>query len=142
MSQLAVLSLFAALDFIDQAAILIYLVLAFGLPIMGYWLMVIDIRAYLRALKGALMIVKNHIPGLPAWAKQHTPGSLRSLGLDMPCTEDEVKRAYRKLADSMHPDRGGDRRKFLILQSQFEEAIEWVREVNQRGRLPQGENEP
>lgn len=126
----------ADMDAIDRTLILVYLLLVFGLPVIGYWLMIIDIRAYLRALKGALLIVKNHIVSLPEWAKQHTPGSLRSLGLEMPCTESEVKRAYRTLAEKMHPDRGGDRRQFLLLQSQFEEAIQFVREANERGRLP------
>lgn len=132
--------LIAELDVIDRTAILLYLVLVIGLPLIGYWFMVIDVRAYLRALKGALMIVKNHIPGLPGWAKQHTPGSLRSLGLEMPCTEDEVKRAYRRLAETMHPDRGGDRRKFLLLQGQFEEAIGFVREMKGHGDLPKPGN--
>lgn len=114
----------------DRFLIVLYLLLVIGLPTLGYWLMVIDIRAYLRALKGAMIIVKNHIAGLPDWAKQYTPGSLRSLGLDMPCSEDEVKRAYRKLAETMHPDRGGDRQEFLLLQNQFEEAMDFVRDAN------------
>ena len=120
----------------NPVLVIIYLVLVFGLPLLGYWMMFVDIRAYMRALKGVLVVVKNHIPGLPEWAKQYSPGSLHSLGLEMPCTEADVKRAYRTLAEKMHPDRGGDRQKFLVLQRQFEEALEFVREVNARGKLP------
>lgn len=116
-------------DLIDVSAIVVYLVLVLGAPLIGYWLMVLDIRAYLRALKGALMVVKNHLPSIPEWAKQHTPGCIRSLGLQMPCSEDDVKRAYRRLAEELHPDRGGDRQKFMLLQSQFEEALQFLRET-------------
>ena len=123
-------------DALDGIAVITYLLLIIGLPLIGYWLMIVDIRAYLRALKGALVIVKNHIPGLPSWAKQYTPASLRSMGLEMPCSEQEVKRAYRVLAERLHPDRGGDRQKFLELQRHFEEAMEFVREVNVNEGLP------
>ena len=118
-----------SLDALDITVIVIYLVLVLGAPLFGYWLMVIDIRAYLRALKGALVVVRNHLPMIPEWAKQHTPGCIRSLGLEMPCSEEEVKRAYRKLAEKSHPDRGGDRKKFMLLQKQFEEALHFIREL-------------
>ncbi len=111
--------------------VLLFLAIVVGLPAFGYALTILDIRAYLRSLKGALMIVKNHIPSIPTWAKEYTPESLRSLGLEMPCTEASVKKAYRRLAEEMHPDRGGDRRTFLQLQSHFEEAIQFVRSVNE-----------
>ena len=120
----------------DLALIVIYLGLVLGLPILGYFLAVIDIRAYLRALKGALIVVKNHIRGIPDWAKEYTPGSLRTLGLEMPCTEAEVKRAYRKLAEKTHPDRGGDRDAFLLLQREFEEALQFVRESEVKASVP------
>lgn len=115
-------------DAIDSAAIAIFLLMVIGAPLLGYWFMIIDIRAYLRALRRALVVVKNHLPSIPEWAKQHTPGCLRSLGLRMPCKEEDVKKAYRKLAEDLHPDRGGDRQKFMLLQKQFEEALRFVRE--------------
>ena len=110
-----------------------FLALAVAVPALGYWLMVIDIHAYLRALRGALIRVKDHLPGLPAWARQETPGCLRSLGLDWPCTENDVKQAYRAMAETLHPDRGGDRRRFLLLQEQFEEAMRFLRDDGQDG---------
>lgn len=120
----------------DFILIVVYLFLVFGLPLLGYVLMVADIRAYLRALRGALVIVKNHLPQLPGWAKQYDPPGLRALGLSMPCSEQDVKRAYRQLAETMHPDRGGDRQRFLRLQEHFEEAMNFVRSYERRGAFP------
>ena len=113
-------------DTLDVLSMVLYFAMVIGLPLLGYWLMVIDIRAYLRSLRRALMVVTNHLPELPAWARQHTPGCLRSLGLEMPCREEDVKRAYRRLAENMHPDRGGDQRRFMILQRQYEEALRFI----------------
>jgi DnaJ-class molecular chaperone len=74
-------------------------------------------------------VVKDHLPYLtPYWAHEHTPGCIRSLGLDLPCTEIEVKQAYRQLAESLHPDRGGDRQRFMLLQDEFEAAIQFLRD--------------
>lgn len=115
-------------DLLDALLMVLYLAMVVGLPLIGYWLMVIDIRAYLRSLRRALMVMRNHLPELPAWARQHTPGCLRSLGLEMPCKEEDIKRAYRSLAEDMHPDRGGDRRRFMILQRQYEEALKFMNE--------------
>jgi curved DNA-binding protein CbpA len=44
-------------------------------------------------------------------------------GLTMPCTEEQVLAAYRRKVKELHPDRGGDRRKFLRLQAHFEQAM-------------------
>ena len=115
-------------DSVDLTVIGFYLFIVIGAPLLGYWFMVLDIRAYLRALKGALMVIKDHLPGVPEWAKQHTPGCIRSLGLDLPCTEQDVKRACRQLAEKLHPDRGGDRSRFMLLQKQFEEALKFIRD--------------
>ena len=122
--------LFADTHPIDVVAIVIYLSLVIGLPLIGYWFMVIDIRAYLRALKGMMIVVKNHLTEIPAWARQYTPGCIRSLGLEMPCSEEDIKKAYRTLAETMHPDRGGDRQKFMLLQREFEDALRFVRDDN------------
>jgi len=119
-------------DGADAIATLVFLAIAFGAPALGYFFMVVDIRAYLRALKGALIVVRNHLPHIPTWANQYTPNCVRSLGLQMPCREEDVKRAYRKLAETLHPDRGGDRHRFMTLQEQFEDAMTYVREANQR----------
>lgn len=116
-------------DAADITLMLIFLSLVIALPVAGYVMMVIDIRAYLRSLRRAMIVVRNHLTGLPSWALQHTPGCIRSLGLEMPCTEAQVKHAYRRLAEELHPDRGGDQRRFMLLQKQYEEALTFLREL-------------
>ncbi len=118
-------------DQIDIAAIGIFLVVVIGLPLLGHWFMILDIRTYLRALRGALGRITHVFPGLPMWARYQTPGCLRSLGLELPCSEEDVKTAYRNLAETHHPDRGGDRRIFLRLQRQFEKSLEFLQELEE-----------
>ena len=115
-------------DAIDFTAMLGFFVLLVAVPVLGYVFMVIDIRAYLRALRGVLVRVVYHFPELPAWARYHTPGCLTSLGLSLPCTEEDVKLAYRRLAEQHHPDRGGDRHEFLRLREHCERSLQFLRE--------------
>lgn len=115
----------------DIIARCIYVALVLGIPLLGYWFMAADIRAFLRAMRGALIVVRNHLSEMPAWARQFTPGCIRSLGLELPCDEEDIKKAYRNLAETMHPDRGGDRQQFMILQRQFEEALRFVRDLEE-----------
>ena len=117
-------------DQVDSFAIGTFLLLIVGLPLVGYWLMVADFRAYLRALKGALVIVKYHFASIPNWARRETPACVKALGLRLPCSEEDVKEAYRQLAEQHHPDRGGDRKQFARLKSQYEEATRFIQEVN------------
>ncbi|MCA9217465.1 MAG: DnaJ domain-containing protein [Planctomycetales bacterium] len=108
------------------------------LPVIGYWLTIIDIRAYMRALKGMLVKVTNRFYDesgkeiLPDWVLRHTPPCITALGLSWPCTEQEIKDAYRKLAEKNHPDLGGDRQRFLALQTHFEQAIQLVQQAEQQ----------
>jgi curved DNA-binding protein CbpA len=46
----------------------------------------------------------------------------------MPCDESDVMRAYRARVKTLHPDRGGDKKQFLLLQKQFEESLDYVRQ--------------
>lgn len=115
-------------DGIDIATIVAFLAVVIVTPIIGNWLMILDIRAYIRALRGVLVRITYVFPALPAWARYQTPICLRAMGLEMPCSEEEVKRAYHQLAEQFHPDRGGDPRRFHRLQRHFENAINFVRE--------------
>jgi hypothetical protein len=117
-------------DQVDSFAIVGFIALWIGLPILGYWLMVADLRAYLRALKGALVVVKYHFSSIPNWARRETPACVKAMGLRLPCTEEDLKAAYRQLAEQHHPDRGGDRKLFARLKSQYEEATAFLRELN------------
>ena len=115
-------------DLVDHFAVWSFVFIALALPLVGYWLMAMDIYAYYRALRGALVKVVYHFPQMPRWARYHTPGCLRELGLCWPCSERDVRTAYRRLAEQTHPDRGGDAGQFLRLQRQFETAISFVKQ--------------
>jgi hypothetical protein len=110
-------------DGIDWTVTLGYLALAFGVPILGYVCMALDIRAYMRSLRRAIMVISGYRTEIPEWARRNTPRCILALGLTMPCTSEEVLAAYRQKVKLLHPDRGGDRREFLRLQAHFEQAM-------------------
>jgi hypothetical protein len=101
--------------------------------VLGYVFMVLDYRAYLRSLRRALVKVMNYLPNVPEWARVETPRCIAALGLRMPCTEQDLLRAYRTKVKKLHPDHGGDKRRFLILQQNFEEAVGYLSECERRG---------
>jgi len=116
----------------DAAVTVTFLVLVLLVVTLGYVFMALDICSYLRSLRRALVHVGRLLPEIPHWARHETPRSVAALGLSLPCSEDELKRAYRRRVKSLHPDRGGDQRRFLHLQQQFEQALEFV--MVSRGR--------
>jgi hypothetical protein len=85
--------------------------------------MVLDIRAYLRSLRRALVLVTHYRLELPNWVRRDSPRCITALGLRLPCTTEDVLAAYRQKVKLLHPDRGGDRRDFLLLQQHFEQAM-------------------
>ncbi len=117
---------------LDLAATAGFFGLVLGIVAIGYLCMVLDIRAYLRSLTRTLVCVARYFPHLPDWALRDTPRCLAALGLKLPCTEDDLLRAYRQRVKVLHPDHGGDRRRFLQLQQYFEQALELVRKQEQR----------
>ena len=118
-------------DNYDRALLMIYLAVIFGLPLFGYFFMVLDFRKYLRSLRRAMVLVANVVPVTPYWALRSRPVCLKALGLELPCTEEAVMTAYRDLAKERHPDRGGDLDEFLQLQRHFEQALKLVRKESQ-----------
>ena len=83
-------------DAVDLAAIAGFSLLALGLPTLGYVFMALDIRRYLRSLRRALVIVASvAVRRPPDWSLRDSPPCLQTLGLKMPCTEEEVLAAYR-----------------------------------------------
>ena len=108
---------------VDMAALTAFFSLAIALPALGYFFMILDFRAYLRSLRRGLVCVVRYLPDLPDWTRFHTPRCIAVLGLQVPCSEDDLKRAYREKVKRLHPDRGGDKRQFLLLQACFEEAL-------------------
>jgi len=109
---------------LDLVVTVAFLALAVIVPAIGYVFMVLDFRAYLRSLRRGLVTITHYMSGIPDWASYETPRSIAALGLRMPCTEEDLKRAYRSLVKQFHPDHGGDERRFLLLQANFEEALE------------------
>ncbi len=118
-------------DPINLAAMGTFLALVLLVPLAGYVFMVLDFRAYLRSLRRGLVLASQAFAGVPAWARPFTPRAIAALGLRLPCTEEDLKRAYRQRVKLLHPDHGGDQRRFLLLQAQFEEALVIVAEIEQ-----------
>ena len=114
-------------DQIDLTIAVTYLSIAFGLAALGYVCMALDIRAYLRSLRRALLVISGYRLELPEWVRKDTPRCILALGLTLPCTEQEILAAYRRKVKTMHPDLGGDQREFLRLQQHFEQAMAFVR---------------
>lgn len=115
-------------DSFDVLVLLGFVALVIGGPAFGWALMVLDIRAYYRRLRGALVVVSNYVRYVPAWVadearrRRRVPPCLAVFGLTLPCTEAELLKAYRELVKERHPDVGGDMAEFLQLQRFFEEA--------------------
>jgi hypothetical protein len=111
-------------DAVDSAAITLWLLLAFGVPVLGYVFMVLDFRRYLRSLRRALVVVAAVATRrMPSWGAKDRPPCMETFDLDLPCTEEQVLAAYRRRVKDLHPDRGGDLQQFLRLQKHFEQAM-------------------
>jgi hypothetical protein len=108
---------------LDLAVTIAFLAVFVLLPGLGYVFMALDLRAHWRALRRNLSLVARSFSDIPEWARGDTPRAIAALGLRMPCTEEELKRAYRRRVKELHPDHGGDERRFLLLQAHFEEAL-------------------
>ena len=112
-------------DQFDLTLMLVYTAVVLILPLVGYVYLVIDVRDYLRRLRGWLVHTSSYA-GTPDWLTRG-PAALNALGLTMPCTEVELLEAYRRKVKRLHPDHGGDRKKFLRFQAQFESLAEEIR---------------
>ncbi|MFO0789724.1 MAG: hypothetical protein U0805_09710 [Pirellulales bacterium] len=110
-------------DGIDQVVTFGYIALILGVLAAGYICMVLDIRAYLRSLRRALVVITHYRVELPAWIRRDTPRCIQALGLRLPCSAADVLDAYRQKVKLLHPDRGGNKREFLRLQQHFEQAM-------------------
>ena len=62
---------------------------------------------------------------------------IQMLNLSWPCTEAEVKGAYRKLVKSAHPDGGGSQDMFLALQEAYEQALQLCHRHSDEANSPQ-----
>lgn len=108
------------IDVLSFTVVFLVLVVA---PLLGYFFMVLDYRAYLRSLRRAMVAVRGYVAGLPEWVKRDAPPCMQALGLTLPCTREDVLAAYRERVKRLHPDAGGSRTQFAKLQRHFEEAM-------------------
>ena len=108
---------------LDLSVTILFFAIIVLVPALGYVFMALDLRAYWRSLRRSVALVRRRFSGIPDWARGDTPRAIAALGLRLPCTEEDLKRAYRTRVKKLHPDHGGDQRRFLLLQSHFEEAL-------------------
>jgi hypothetical protein len=111
-------------DGIDLTVLATYLAVIAGMVAAAHVFLVLDIRAYLRSLRRALVLISHYRVALPEWVRRDTPPCIHALGLTLPCTADEVLSAYRQKVKLLHPDRGGNRQDFQRLQQHFEQAMD------------------
>jgi hypothetical protein len=110
-------------DALDLAATGTFLLVIVLLPALGYVFIVLDVRAYMRSLRRGLVRIGQYVSLVPEWARRDTPPSIAAFGLRFPCTEEDLKSAYRRRVKRLHPDHGGDERRFQLMQAQFEQAM-------------------
>lgn len=60
------------------------------------------------------------------------------LGVDRNANQDDIKRAYRKLASQYHPDRGGDTAKFQEIQAAYDTLSDPNKRAEYDNPQPQG----
>jgi hypothetical protein len=58
---------------------------------------------------------------------QSAPACVTLLGLAWPCTQQDVKQAFRSQAKTVHPDAGGSNEAFQALYKAYQEALTLVR---------------
>ncbi|HEY4312326.1 MAG TPA: J domain-containing protein [Pirellulales bacterium] len=115
-------------DSLDALALVAFIAVAIALPVLGYIFAYVDFRRYLRSLRRAISTIVYRDMGTPEWARPKIPRCVAVFGLEWPCSEDELTKSYRNKIKTLHPDRGGDERRFRMLQGYFEEALRLVRE--------------
>jgi hypothetical protein len=120
-------------DSLDITAVYVFFAVVIGLPALGFFFAVVDVRRYLRSLRRAISTLVLRDYSVPEWARPKVPRCLVVFGLGWPCTKDELLRAYRDKIKTHHPDHGGDQRRFMALQAHFEEAMQMVRQREEAG---------
>ena len=62
------------------------------------------------------------------------------LGISKSASDDEIKNAYRKLAKTHHPDKGGDKNKFQEIQTAYETLSDTSKRNNYNNPSSQNQN--
>lgn len=66
---------------------------------------------------------------LPSFSQVFGVECLATLGLSLPVTRAEVRRAYKRLAKTAHPDLGGDHQAFIKLKEAHDSALRFATNV-------------
>jgi hypothetical protein len=114
-------------DSLDLATTCLLLGGVLALAFSGHVLLAMDVRTWVRTFRRALIVVQDHLPNFPRWMRSQTPRCLTALGLNLSCDEEQLLQCYRKKVKQLHPDCGGDRKRFMRLQADFEEALSFIR---------------
>lgn len=69
---------------------------------------------------------REHDRPRPPPAARQLPPCLSVLGLRLPCSEADVRAAWKRLAARAHPDQGGDHETFVAITRARDEAILWL----------------
>lgn len=54
------------------------------------------------------------------------PPCFQELSLELPCTVEDVRRSFRELAKTAHPDHGGNMELFIRLRAAYYDAVEYL----------------
>lgn len=63
---------------------------------------------------------------LPSFNRVFGIDCLAALGLSLPCTQSDVRRAYKRLAKTAHPDLGGSHQAFIKLKQAHDSALRFA----------------
>jgi hypothetical protein len=80
------------------------------------------------------LFTSTSVFGKTEWIKKQkmlkamaAPEFIKALGLALPCTPEDVQRAYHRLALEAHPDVGGNHDDFIELKDNVDAAVEYLR---------------
>ena len=76
----------------------------------------------------AIRDVENVLESVPAWCD--------ILGVKFPCSVEDVKAAYRRLAKKSHPDAGGDPSLFLAIEQAYRDGLAYCTRGTQAPPVP------
>lgn len=69
---------------------------------------------------------RSYSYSLPSFNQVFGMDCLTTLGLSLPCTRDDVRRAYKRLAKTAHPDLGGSHQEFIKLKNAHDSALRFA----------------
>lgn len=87
---------------------------------------VYSLEGLARAVEQGIFTLDMLLTGIPALPepKQTVPACFAALGFaEMPGSAAEITKQYRRMAQVMHPDKGGDEAAFVTLKKNYDECL-------------------